>query len=170
MNASQYLLPAIMLTAVLSGSTQAQTVAAGNDAAPSVTGHHPERGPDGSWASGHHPHEEGYPLLSKLNLTDDQKAQIKAIHAQEHPQMQSLFASSQSTRMQLTITPPTDPSYPSLVATAKANAAALVQLRSDTWSQVYAVLTPAQQAQIPAIVAAAKNARAARHAAMDSTH
>jgi Spy/CpxP family protein refolding chaperone len=93
-------------------------------------------------------------VLRKLNLSVDQQMQIKAMHAQTEPQLQSLFAVSRSTRAQLAATPPTDPNYNSLVATAKVNAAAAIQLRSDAWSHIYALLTQAQQAQIPMLLAA----------------
>ena len=59
---------------------------------------------------------------------------------------------------------PNDPGYPALLATAKANAAALIQFESDLRTQVYAVLTAAQTARIPAIVAADRAAQEARTA------
>ena len=68
----------------------------------------------------------------------------------------------------LATTAPTDPDYPRVVAAAQANAASRIQLRSAIWSQIYAVLTPAQQAQIPGLVAAEKANWEKRRAAWHS--
>lgn len=59
---------------------------------------------------------------------------------------------------------------PALVQTAKSNAAARVQLHADLWTQICGVLTPAQQARIPGILAAEKSARAAHEAVWKAHH
>ena len=108
--------------------------------------------------------DEFHDLLGQLNLSADQKQQVQSIFAQARPQMHSLRETSRTNREQLVATPPTDANYPGLVAQAKTNAAQLIQLTSDLWTQVYAVLTPEQQAKIPDIVAAARSVRDAHRA------
>lgn len=110
-------------------------------------------------------------VLHKLNLTADQKTQIKSIMAGEKSQFQALRASVKANRQALATTPPTDPGYPALIQTAQTNAATRITLESNTWSAIYgSVLTPAQQQAIPGIVAAAEQARAARMAAWKAQH
>jgi Spy/CpxP family protein refolding chaperone len=92
--------------------------------------------------------------LDKLDLTAEQSAQIQAIFDAARPQMHAVRESERAGREQLEITPPTDPGYAGLVASAKANAAEKIQLMSDLWVQVYGKLTPDQRARIPGIVAA----------------
>ena len=65
---------------------------------------------------------------------------------------------------------PTDANYPSLLATEKSNAAARVQAMSDIKSQIYAVLTPEQRAQVPSLIAAEQAARAQKFAALRAQH
>jgi hypothetical protein len=67
--------------------------------------------------------------------------------------MQAVHESGRASREQLETMPPTDPGYPRLVASAKANAAEQIQLMSDLWVQVYGKLTPDQRARIPGLVA-----------------
>ncbi len=110
-------------------------------------------------------------VLHKLNLTPDQKTQIKAIFAGQKSQFEALRASAKSNRQALATTAPTDPGYPALIESAKSNAATRITLASQIWTQIYgSVLTKEQQAQIPAIVAAAQAARASKEAAWKSQH
>ena len=114
----------------------------------------------------HGRHAGAHRLLAKLNLSADQWTQVRSIYAQSRTRARSLAATARANRSALAVTPPTDhPAYDSLVAAAKDNAVARQQLRSDIWSQIYAVLTPAQQQAIPGIVAAEQAAREARRAA-----
>ncbi len=123
----------------------------------------------GSAASAHH--DRGYPrLLRQLALTPEQQSQVRAITAQAKPQWTALRSRRQSNRAALATTAPTDPGYPALLAAAEADAAASVRLGSETWGQIYAVLTPGQQAQLPALVAAAQEHAAARRTAWQSRH
>jgi Spy/CpxP family protein refolding chaperone len=118
----------------------------------------------------HGRHGGAHRLLAKLNLSTDQWTQVRSIYAQNRARAQSLAATARANRSALATTPPTDhPAYDSLVAAAKDNAVARQQLRSDVWSQIYAVLTPAQQQAIPGIVAAEQAAREARRAARHAT-
>jgi Spy/CpxP family protein refolding chaperone len=154
----------LCLATAATGITAADLAAAQSVPAPAATaapgwgGHHHRRG------------SEFRHVLHQLNLTDDQKVQIKSIMSQSKAQHQALFASIRETRSAMAATMPNDPNYASLVATAKANAAARIQAASELKTQIYAVLTPAQQAQIPAIVAADQAAHAARAAKWQAAH
>ena len=158
MTALRHIVPGLVLALTFSVGAQADTVATG---APPAARH---------WHGGHR-HGGLRHMLMQLNLSTDQQAQVRSILAQTKPQFQALMVSSRANREALATTAPTDhPAYDTLLATSKANAASRLQLRSDVWAQVYAVLTPAQQAQIPGIVAAEKAARDARRAAWHSEH
>ena len=113
-----------------------------------------------------HPgHRSGAPLqalLRHLDLSADQQARVKSIHDTVKPRVDALRETTAHNRDALATTPPTDPSYASLVEQSKANAAAAIQLRSDAWSQIYAVLTHEQRAKVPALVAAARDKRRER--------
>jgi len=148
---------AVCLIAALGGAAIASAAtepAAPNDA-PMRHG-----GPDGGF---HH-------VLDQLDLTADQQAQVHAIFDQAKPQLQAAHESGRANRDQLEVTPPTDPAYPGLLESAKANAAEQIQLMSDLWTQVYAKLTPDQRARIPGIVAAARTERDARRASWKQQH
>lgn len=93
-------------------------------------------------------------VLRQLELTDAQKAQVKAIFERERPRLQTLMQTSRGNRTRLLGTSPNDPNYPVLLADAKANASARIQLASDIRADIYGVLTPDQQAKIPALLAA----------------
>ena len=95
-------------------------------------------------------------VLKQLNLSAEQQTQIKSILAASKPQFQSLGAGMRSNAEAMAAMSPTDPGYPALLATAKANAAARIQQMSDVKAQIFAVLTQAQQEQIPQIIAADK--------------
>ncbi|HTB28299.1 MAG TPA: Spy/CpxP family protein refolding chaperone [Steroidobacteraceae bacterium] len=109
-------------------------------------------------------------VLHKLNLTADQKTQIKSIMAGQKSQYEALHASAKANHMALATTPPTDPNYATLIQTEQTNAATRIKLRSETWSAIYGKLTTQQQQAIPGIVAAAQQAREARVAAWKAQH
>jgi Spy/CpxP family protein refolding chaperone len=99
-------------------------------------------------------------LLHKLNLTADQKTQIRSILAGEKSQFEALHTSVEANMKALETTAPNDGAYPALLETAKANAATRINLESETWKQIYeSVLTKTQQGAIPAIIAAEQAAR-----------
>lgn len=128
----------------------------GTPAAAGEPGWH--HGPPGGGALGPAGH-----LLHQLNLTADQKAQIKAVLAGQKSRFEDLRRNAEANMHALATTPPTDPGYPALVQAAQGNAAARIALMSDVWKQIYeSVLTKAQRDQIPSLVAAAEQARAAR--------
>jgi Spy/CpxP family protein refolding chaperone len=132
----------------------------------------PAAGAPGAHQWHHHGHHGGmFFVLHKLNLTAEQKTQIKDIMAGQKSQFESLHASSKANRTALATTPPTDSGYPALVQTAQTNAAARIKLKSDLWSAIYTnVLTKEQQAAIPGVVAAAAEAHEARMAAWKAAH
>jgi len=122
-----------------------------------------------------HRHEGGFGpmgfVLHKLNLTAEQKTQVKGILAGQKSQFETLRASMKANREALATTPPSDPSYPALIQTAQTNAATRIKLASETWAAVYGnVLTKAQHDAIPGIVAAAQAQRQARVAAWKAQH
>jgi Spy/CpxP family protein refolding chaperone len=118
----------------------------------------------GQWHGHRHHHGFMGMLLHKLNLSDAQKTQVKSIMMSERGQFQALRASAQTNHEALASTPPTDTAaYAALIATAQKNAATRIQLRSETWSNVYTnVLNQTQRDAIPGIVAAAKAQREQR--------
>jgi hypothetical protein len=59
-------------------------------------------------------------------------------------QLHAAHQSGRATRDQLKVTPPTNPAYAGMLASAKLNAADQIRLMSDLWTQVYAKLTPDQ--------------------------
>ena len=81
-------------------------------------------------------------VLHKLNLTAEQKTQIKCIMASQKSQFEALRTSSKANREALATTPPTDAGYPALIETAKSNAATGIKLRSETWSAIYRTCSP----------------------------
>jgi len=149
MSPSRALLPALIVAAtfsVLSYAGDAPDATTAPASSPTASG-----GDSGHRAAFMH-------LMHKLNLTADQKTQIKSIVMQGKSQREAAFAAAQANREALAATAPTDPKFAALIEQAKTNAAARIQERSDTWAKIYAVLTPEQRAQVPGIVAAEKGA------------
>ena len=95
-------------------------------------------------------------ILQQLDLTAEQKAKILAIYSAARPQMESLGKSTRENMQTLMTTAPSEAGYGALLESAKANALAHIKLISDTQAQIYAVLSPEQQAKIPGVVAADK--------------
>jgi periplasmic protein CpxP/Spy len=91
-------------------------------------------------------------LLGKLDLSAEQKQQIKAIMASAHPQMQSVHEQIRANSLKLSQTKPTDPNYASIAAAASQThgslSAQMMSQRADIRAQVFKVLTPAQQTQL----------------------
>jgi periplasmic protein CpxP/Spy len=142
------------------------TVAYADTATPTAPGGTANGPGSHRWRGGHQRGSSEFRrVLRQLNLTPDQQIQIKAIFTQARPQMQALHTSLRSNHEALAATSPNDPNYPALLATEKMNGSTRIQATSDLKTQIYAVLTPAQQAQIPAILAADRAARDARIAA-----
>jgi Spy/CpxP family protein refolding chaperone len=120
----------------------------------------------GHQQEGRDDHEDGERrLLEALGLSDAQREQVRAIHEKGRAQVETLESNGHANHDKIMGLSPKDPAFTSLVKAEKENAAARVQLRADLWSQIYAVLTPAQQNMIPVLITAAKNERAARESA-----
>jgi Spy/CpxP family protein refolding chaperone len=102
------------------------------------------------------------PVLSKLNLTDDQKAQIHTLLGNARTQARSENQGQEVNRAALGN--PADPQHDAAVQAAKVRAADRVQRMSDLQQQIFAVLTPEQKAQVPQLLADMQQRMAARHA------
>jgi Spy/CpxP family protein refolding chaperone len=150
MSPSRTLIPALMIAATLSVVAYAEN-AVDSTAAPAASS---------PWSGGEFNHRVAFKhLMHQLNLSEDQKTQIKSILMQGKSQREAAVAAVQANREALAAVAPTDPKYAALIEQAKTNAAAGIQERSDTWAKIYAALTPEQRAQIPGIVAAEKPAQ-----------
>jgi periplasmic protein CpxP/Spy len=105
---------------------------------------------------GWHHHGAGH-LLSKLNLSADQQAQIKTIMTSAGPQMKSIHQQMHANSLRLSQTQPTDSNYSNVVAeVSQANATLHAQMtthRAEVRASVFKVLTPAQQTQLAALEA-----------------
>jgi Spy/CpxP family protein refolding chaperone len=101
--------------------------------------------------------------VHQLNLSSEQRKRIHLLIDQTE-----LHAAALKTNLpSLTVLAnPGDPGYADAVQAAKTNAENLVQRRSDLHVQIYAVLTPEQQAKLPAVLAnmeAKKQQRIEKH-------
>jgi protein CpxP len=141
--AGSLLAAAALLTAATSIS-----IASAADEAGASTASAP--GPHG-W---HHGPEH---LYAQLNLTADQKAQIKTIMTGAGPQMKSIHQQMKANSLKLRQTQPNDPNYANVVAEMSQADASLhsqmITLHADVRSQVFKILTPAQQTQLAALEA-----------------
>jgi periplasmic protein CpxP/Spy len=111
----------------------------------------PPAGGMGGWHH-HHRHGHGHWMMSKLNLTDAQKAQVKSIMTAAGPQMKSLHQQMRANSMKLSQMAPTGGAYTATVQeVSQANAtlhAQMITQREQIRASVYKVLTPAQQQQL----------------------
>jgi Spy/CpxP family protein refolding chaperone len=148
--------------ALLSAGALFSVVSAADTTTPSPSTP-PAGGPHGRW---HHHGEFGF--LKQLNLTDAQKASIKAIMQTNGPQLKSLHEELRTNSTKLRQTQPDDPNYSNVVSqTASANASVHEQidtLQANVRQEIYAKLTPEQKTQLKTLQAEAE-ARHAAHAA-----
>jgi Spy/CpxP family protein refolding chaperone len=151
---------ALILAASVAAGTYADAPATTGVATATPSGHHWRR--HGQFGPMH--------VLHELNLTAEQKTQVKSIIEQSRAQAKTAMTSEHANHESLASTAPTDANYQALLATAKTNAANRIQRMSEVWEQVYALLTPAQKAQIPAILAAQKQQMEARKVAWQASH
>src|ERR1700761_9526732 len=79
-------------------ATAAAGISIANAADPAATTT-PPAGGHGGWH--HHHHRHGHWMLSKLNLTDAQKAQVKTIMTAAAPQMKSIHQQMHANSMKL---------------------------------------------------------------------
>jgi protein CpxP len=105
--------------------------------------------------SGHHGwhhHRGPWHLLSKLDLSDAQKAQIKSIMTAAKPEMQSLHQQMRTNMQKLEQTQPSDANYSTIASqvsqTHGSLSAQMMTQRANVRAQIFKVLTPAQQTQL----------------------
>ena len=117
----------------------------------------------------HHHHHGGFHMLSKLNLSAEQKASIKTIMANAGPQMKSIHQEMRANSLKLSQTQPTDANYPTVVAqVTQANGSLhsqMISQREAVRAQIFKVLTPEQQTQLAALKAQMQARMQARRAA-----
>jgi periplasmic protein CpxP/Spy len=133
--------------AFLTAATSISIASAADEAATAAP---PAMGPHG-WH-----HGAGH-LYAKLNLSAEQKAEIKTIMAGAGPQMKSIHQQIRANSVKLRQTQPNDPNYPNVVAeVSQANASLhsqMTTMHEDVRAQVFKILTPAQQTQLAALQA-----------------
>jgi Spy/CpxP family protein refolding chaperone len=103
-----------------------------------------------------HHHGHGF-LLSKLNLSAEQKAAVKTIMTNAGPQMKSIHEEMRSNALKLRQTQPSDGNYANVVAqVTQANGSLHSQVISEreaVRAQIFKILTPEQQTQLAALEA-----------------
>jgi periplasmic protein CpxP/Spy len=133
--------------AILSAATSISIASAADEATAATP---PAMGPH-AWHQG-----PGH-LYAQLNLTAEQKAQIKTIMSGAGPQMKSIHQQMRSNSLKLRQTQPNDPNYPNVVAEVSQADASLhsqmITMHEDVRAQVFKILTPAQQTQLAALEA-----------------
>jgi protein CpxP len=134
------------------------SLATAADVTPTAT---PPAGAPGTGHPGFH-HDR---LFSKLNLTAEQQASIKAIMTAAKPQMKAMHEQMHANHLKLSQTKPDDPNYGNVVAEVAQTNATLASQRTtqgaEIKAQIYAVLTPAQKTQLATLQAQREAAWAA---------
>ena len=129
----------------------ALTVAMGSVMARSQTADAaPPPAPAHGHAYGMHEHMMGF-FAKKLNLTDEQKTQMKAIMQKEHPAMKPLFQQQHQIDQQLRqfVEGPYDEGKVRALATQKAQLEVeLTVAQTRVHNELYQLLTPDQQTQL----------------------
>ncbi len=113
---------------------------------------------------GMHRHMMGF-FARELNLTDDQKSQMKAIMEKEHPTMKPLFEQQHQVDLQLRqyVEGQFDQAKVQALANQKAQIEAQITVQQTRiHNQMYQILTPDQQAKLKDIEAK-HEARMQRH-------
>ncbi len=104
-------------------------------------------------------HHHGGPgrLYSKLGLTTEQQASMKAIWAAAKPQMRSMHETLRANHLKLAQIKPDDPNYASVVAEVAQSNAELASKRTSQMAelraQTYALLTQPQKTQLATLEA-----------------
>jgi periplasmic protein CpxP/Spy len=125
---------------------------------------------------GHFHHGGGFLLgmtlraTKQLNLTADQQASIKTILSTARAQAKAAHAAGGSTVDPTVLANPGDPNYATALQSAKTLAANRLESESQIQGQIYNVLTPAQKAQLPTVLANLKAQAAARRASWQAAH
>jgi Spy/CpxP family protein refolding chaperone len=106
----------------------------------------------------------------QLNLTADQQASIKTILTTARTQAKAAHASGEAPVDMAVLGNPGDPNYATALQSAKTLAATHIQNESELQSQIYNVLTPAQKAQLPTVLASMKAQAQQRRAVWEQRH
>jgi Spy/CpxP family protein refolding chaperone len=109
------------------------------------------------------PVRQFFRALKQLNLSDDQKQQIKALVSAERQSAKAQAAADLSV-----LANPADPNYASALQGVKDRAGARIQHWSDLQMQIFNMLTPEQKAQLPQVLSAMQARIAQRRAAVAS--
>lgn len=108
-------------------------------------------GPHGGWG-GHHHGQFGMMSMHKLKLSDAQKASIRQIMKSRFGQDKGQWEALRKQRAAFQALKPNDPNYQSsanaLAQAEGAAASARVKQMAEVRARIYAVLTPAQQAEM----------------------
>lgn len=111
--------------------------------------------PHGGW--GHHHGWGPMGAFHELGLSDEQKASMKTILKDAAPAMKSLHEQIRANMRQLHATAPDSPNYAAVVASVSQTAGSLetekTTQQANLYSQLYAVLTPAQKTQLTSLQA-----------------
>jgi periplasmic protein CpxP/Spy len=154
MKSNRNLLTATLLAAgaLLTAASSVSVATAADDTTTSPPPPPGAHGPQG-W------HHRGGPwhLLSKLNLTAEQKTQVKTIMTAARPELESLHQQIRANRLKLQQTSPTDPNYTTITSqVSQAHGTLQAQVltqHAQIRAQVFKVLTTAQQSQLTALEA-----------------
>ena len=103
-------------------------------------------------------------ILHELNLSPAQHELIRTLMRTAWARHDAVREEDARDRDALLATPPKDPAYAGLLANAQQHAGARVRERAALWADIYAILTPAQQAQVPGL-AQQRAAKRAEHRA-----
>ena len=137
----------IAALAVMLGSALAKSQTTDAPPAPPTRAHFHEYGMEG--------HRMAF-FASQLNLTDDQKTQMKAVMQKEHPAMKPLFQQSRQIDQQLRqyVEGPYDEAKVRALATQKAQVEVeLTVAHTRIHNEMFQLLTPDQQAKLKEIEA-----------------
>jgi periplasmic protein CpxP/Spy len=172
MNSIRKLLAGSMLAAgALATAAASISIATAAAADPATTT--PPAGGMGGWHH-HHRHGHGHWMLSKLNLTDAQKAQVKSIMTAAGPQMKSIHQQMHANSMKLSQMAPNDGAYAAAVQeVSQADGALHAQMitqREQVRASVFKILTPPQQQQLAAMKAEMQAKMQARQQAWAASH
>lgn len=115
----------------------------------------PPAAPHGGHGWGHRGGE--WHLLKQLDLTAEQKQQVKEIMTAARPQMQSLHQQMRANSLKLRQTQPSDANYAGIASqvsqTHGSLSAQMMTLHADLRAQVFKVLTPEQQGKLATLEA-----------------
>jgi protein CpxP len=168
MKSNRNLLTATLLAAgALVAAASSVSVASAADDTTTTTAPAPPAG--GHGPHGWHHHGGPWHMLSKLNLTAEQKTQVKSIMTAARPQMESLHQQMHANMLKLQQTAPTDPNYTTVTSqvsqTHGSLQAQMLTQHAEIRAQVFKVLTPAQQTQLTALEAQMQAHRHGPHGA-----